>query len=58
MALLLGDFCMARMVAMTCGSKGSWSPLEEFTTVGHSSRKASSGSAPRPSLPMARAASR
>jgi outer membrane receptor protein involved in Fe transport len=32
--------------------------LAAATTVGHSSRKASSGSGPRPSLPMTRAASR
>ena len=55
MALPLGDFCIARTKSITGGST---SPPMAVTTLGHSSRKASIGSGPRPSLPRTRAASR
>jgi hypothetical protein len=58
MAGPFGDFCRLRMAAITGGSVADWaSPLPE-TTSGQCSRKASKGSAPRPSFPMTRAASR
>ena len=46
---LLGDFCMARMAPMTCGSSGSWSPLTDPASRAPPRSESPASSTPPPS---------